>query len=159
MSRIPAAQRFAAKVNPHGPIPLIRGVLGRCHVWTGRPTEKGYGRFSLNGRPVRAHRYAVEQADGCPVPADLDVDHLCRNRLCVRRSHLEAVPHRINVLRSTNHVAARARVTHCPAGHAYDERNTYRAPNGTRKCRACKNAQARARRLATTTPATLERAA
>jgi hypothetical protein len=39
-------------------------------------------------------------------------------------------------------------VTHCPAGHRYDEANTYRAPNGTRKCRACKNAFARAVRAA-----------
>ena len=28
--------------------------------------------------------------------------------------------------------------THCPNGHPYDEANTYRYPNGQRKCRQCK---------------------
>lgn len=27
--------------------------------------------------------------------------------------------------------------THCPAGHAYNEKNTYRDPSGSRRCRAC----------------------
>lgn len=143
-----AAERFAAKVNTAGPLSLIRGVLGPCHLWTGSSNGKGYGTFWLDGRTVKAHRAAVELADGQPIPNGLEVDHRCRNRACVRRSHLDPVTHRVNILRSTNHVAARAAVTHCPAGHAYDEANTYRAPNGTRKCRACKRTAARARRAA-----------
>ncbi|MFF7234424.1 HNH endonuclease [Streptomyces sioyaensis] len=161
MPRLTTAERFAAKVNTAGPIPLIRGVRGPCHVWDGGTNGKGYGTFNVAGRTVRAHRYAVEQADGHPIPDGLEIDHRCRNRACVRRSHLEPVTHRVNILRSTNHVARRAAVTHCPAGHAYDEANTYRAKNGTRKCRACKRAQNRARRaaareqqLATVTPIT-----
>ncbi|MFD4880034.1 hypothetical protein ACFWOB_42650 [Streptomyces sp. NPDC058420] len=57
------------------------------------------------------------------------------------------------MLRSSNHVAQRAAVTHCPADHAYNDANTIRAKNGTRKCRACKNA--RARRVEQVTTATV----
>ena len=155
MARPTPAQRFAAKVNFHGPIPLMRGVYGRCHLWDGAINEDGYGHFWLDGHTVKAHRVAVALADGTPVPAHLDVDHRCRRRACVNRAHLEPVTHRENVLRSSNHVAQRAAVTHCPADHAYDDANTIRAKNGTRKCRACKNARARARRVEQVTTATV----
>ena len=36
--------------------------------------------------------------------------------------------------------------THCPHGHAYDEDNTGRKPNGHRDCRACGAARARDKR-------------
>ncbi|WP_371652479.1 MULTISPECIES: HNH endonuclease signature motif containing protein [unclassified Streptomyces] len=151
MDRKTPAQRFAVKVDPRGPLPLIRGVLGPCHLWTGSLNDKGYGTFWADGRTVKAHRYAFEQANGS-IPDGLEVDHRCRRRNCVAVHHLDAVTHRVNILRSANHVARRAAVTHCPAGHAYDDANTYRAPNGTRKCRACKNAQARAARAAKRAP-------
>ncbi|WHM36296.1 HNH endonuclease signature motif containing protein [Streptomyces sp. BPTC-684] len=147
MDRKTPAQRFAAKVDPYGPLPLIRGVLGPCHLWTGSLNDKGYGTFWADGHTVKAHRYAYEQAIG-PIPDGLEVDHRCRRRNCVASHHLDAVTHRVNVLRSTNHVARRAAVTRCPTGHPYDDANTYRAPNGTRKCRSCKNAQARTARAA-----------
>ncbi|UIX33567.1 HNH endonuclease [Streptomyces sp. GQFP] len=139
------AERFTAKTKP-GPWSLRRDCPGPCRLWDGAINEDGYGHFWLAGRTVKAHRAAVALADGTPVPAHLDVDHRCRRRACVSRAHLEPVTHRENVLRSSNHVAARAAVTHCPARHAYDAANTIRAKNGTRKCRACKNAAARARR-------------
>lgn len=147
MDRKTPAQRFAVKVNIAGPLPLIRGVLGPCHLWDGSANEAGYGTFWAAGRTVKAHRFAYEQALG-PIPTGLELDHLCRRRACVRVSHLDAVTHRVNILRSSNHVARRAAVTHCPAGHPYDDANTYRAPNGTRKCRACKAAHSRADRAA-----------
>ncbi|MFE9340844.1 HNH endonuclease signature motif containing protein [Streptomyces sp. NPDC007063] len=142
------AERFEQNVDRGGPLPLVRGVHGRCWIWTGGTNEKGYGRFWHNRRATAAHRYAVELADGQPVPAALDVDHRCRNRACIRRSHLRAVTHRENILASSNHVARRAAVRACPAGHPYDDANTYRARNGTRKCRTCRREQGRARRAA-----------
>lgn len=147
MQRKTPAERFAEKVNTAGPIPLVRGVSGRCHEWDSSTNDKGYGTFWADGRTVKAHRFAYQQANG-PIPAGLEVDHRCRNRRCVRPSHLEAVTHRVNVLRSTNHVAARAAQTRCGAGHPFDDANTYRAPNGTRKCRTCKRAAQRAARAA-----------
>lgn len=35
--------------------------------------------------------------------------------------------------------------THCPAGHPYDDENTYRSPQGRRVCRACRREKARRR--------------
>ncbi|MGW0756151.1 HNH endonuclease signature motif containing protein [Streptomyces sp. NPDC002814] len=147
MDRPTPAERFADKVNTAGPWSLRRDCPGPCHLWDGAQNEKGYGTFWADGRTVKAHRYAYEQQNG-PIPAGLEVDHRCRRRACVAPGHLDAVTHRTNILRSANHVAARAAVTHCPAGHAYDQANTIRAANGTRKCRACKNASARAARAA-----------
>ena len=151
MDRPTPAERFADKVNTAGPWSLRRHCPGPCHLWDGSTNEKGYGTFWADGRTVKAHRYAYEQANG-PIPAGLEVDHRCRRRACVAPSHLDAVTHRVNILRSANHVAMRAAVTHCPAGHRYDQANTIRAKNGTRKCRACKNAQARAARAAKRAP-------
>ncbi|CAL9481199.1 HNH endonuclease signature motif containing protein [Streptomyces sp. enrichment culture] len=150
MPRLTPAQRFAAKVTT-GPLSLRRGAPGPCHLWTGATNERGYGSFWADGRTVKAHRWSYEQHVG-PIPPGLDVDHICRRRACVNPAHLRAVTHRDNILASTNHVARRAAVTHCPAGHPYDETHTYRAPNGTRKCRTCKLARLRAARAAAREP-------
>ena len=38
--------------------------------------------------------------------------------------------------------------THCPAGHPYDEANTYNRPSGGRQCRKCRCLQKARRRVA-----------
>ncbi|MEH0555992.1 HNH endonuclease signature motif containing protein [Streptomyces sp. B21-101] len=154
------AERFAAKVNPAGPISLIRGVFGPCHVWTGSTDGDGYARFWLDGRNRRAYHVAYVAAHG-PIPAGHDVDHHCRNRACVRGSHLRALTHRDNVLASGNVAAYRAAQTHCVNGHAFDAANTRRRKDGTRACRACERARKAGRSATYTplTPNTLERAA
>lgn len=75
-------QRFAAKTRREG----------ECVVWTGARSSDGYGLFWADGTMVLAHRWAYEQARG-PIPARLVLDHIptCRNRPCVRVTHLEPV--------------------------------------------------------------------
>ena len=120
--------RFWRFVNFNGPI--RKPELGPCWEWTGRAlTHNGYGRFRAGGRRTVAHRWIWERQHG-PVPDGMELDHLCRNRLCVR--HLEAVTRAENHKRS-NHPGKRA---HCPKGHPYDEQNT-RLYQGRRYCRAC----------------------
>lgn len=110
---------------------------GDCWIWTGHKNRCGYGRLTVDGRRIAAHRLAYELLVG-PVPDGLELDHLCRNRACVRPSHLEPVTHRENTLRGDTIVAAAAAATACPQGHAYDEANTYRYPDGRRDCRTCR---------------------
>lgn len=49
-------------------------------------------------RSMSAHRFVYTRKRG-PIPEHLDVDHLCRNKLCVNPEHLEAVTHRENAAR------------------------------------------------------------
>lgn len=61
-----------------------------CWEWTGVLEPTGYGRMSVNGRNVMAHRICYELHVG-PIPDGLFLDHLCHNRRCVNPEHLEPV--------------------------------------------------------------------
>lgn len=58
-----------------------------CVVWMGPTDSSGYGRVWVNGRNVRAHRYAWERANG-PIPDGMIIDHVCHERSCVNTDHL-----------------------------------------------------------------------
>jgi hypothetical protein len=132
------------KVDQNGPLPEYRPDLGPCWIFTGRISSEGYGVFDVHGVGVRAHMASFLITTGT-LPDGLDLDHLCRVRKCVRPSHLEPVTRQVNVLRGVSPVARQVAVTHCPAGHPYDEQNTY-VKHGHRGCRACDAARAREKR-------------
>lgn len=77
-----------------------------CLVWVGSTSTGGYGRIRVAGREVNAHRYAWERANG-PIPDGLDVDHVCRNRLCCNVSHLRLATRKQNM----EHVGVSAKNT------------------------------------------------
>lgn len=58
-----------------------------CIVWTGSLGGGGYGVLSVNGRLVKAHRYAYEREHG-PIPDGMVLDHTCFERSCVNVEHL-----------------------------------------------------------------------
>lgn len=119
-----------------------------CWLWTGSILNSGrghgYARIHVNRRVQLAHRVAYELVRG-PIPEGLELDHLCRVRCCVNPYHLEAVAHSVNVLRGLTPATSRAialAVTHCPAGHPYNEENTRVSTQNhgkyiNRNCRVC----------------------
>lgn len=113
-----------------------------CWEWLGAKTHNGYGRFGLDGRVRLAHRVAYEWFVGS-IPEGLELDHLCRERVCVNPTHLEAVTHHENTMRGQTITAKCAAVTHCPQGHPYAGSNLYVRPNGARECRQCHRESAR----------------
>jgi len=110
----------------------------------------GYGQFSVPFM-MGAHRFSYQLLVG-NIPEGLEIDHLCRNKICVNPAHLEAVTHLTNMRRGDhNRGRHHAAKTHCPKGHEYTPENTYTShralSDGTvglsRFCRACKRERAR----------------
>jgi hypothetical protein len=119
-----------------------------CFIWVGaRNQVSGYGQFNTDDGIKAAHRVSYELAKG-PIPAGLQLDHLCRRRECVRPEHLEAVTQRVNTLRSTAPTARNAVATHCVRGHEFTDDNTLRRTTGSkgRECRRCITERSRERR-------------
>lgn len=69
-----------------------------CWVWQRHVTPQGYARTPIEGRYVLVHRLYYERKYG-PVPAGMELDHLCRVRSCVNPDHLEVVTHAENTRR------------------------------------------------------------
>lgn len=144
---IPNVTRFEARLSL-GP--------GDCWTWTGGVnrakdfTGDAYGTMAVIGRQkVTAHRWSYEYHIA-PIPEGLEIDHLCRNTLCVNPWHLEPVTRKVNAERTEP-----ARRTHCPRGHEYTAENTSRNSSGYgRVCRKCRARAQRERRANTDRPPT-----
>ena len=109
--------------------------VGDCLEWQGSKYRNGYGKLGRAG--IMAHRIAYGLTHG-EIPADMCLDHLCRNRICVNPDHLEVVTLVENVMRGESQNAKNARKTHCKSGHEFTPENTYIHPKrGTRNCRKC----------------------
>jgi hypothetical protein len=135
------ADRFWEKVS--------KGTPDECWPWTagtsGSRAAYGVLGFKVKGRTIHkyAHRIAYELEIG-PIPEGLEIDHLCRNPICVNPAHLEPVTHRENVLRGEAISAQNARKAHCIRGHLLSGANVAITKPGHRVCRACRQLRRRA---------------
>lgn len=108
---------------------------GDCWIWTGAPHGNGgYGRLYADSTSWPAHRWSYERSKG-PVPEGLELDHLCRNRMCCNPDHLEAVTHLENVRRGN----AAKRAIRCGKGHGMTPANSVHNGGGKIRCKTCIN--------------------
>jgi len=63
-----------------------------CWLWLGDINTFGYGMFGKR----YAHRLSFEEFHG-EIKSKNDINHICRNRICVNPKHLEQISHRNNV--------------------------------------------------------------
>ena len=103
-----------------------------CWLWLSNINGGGYGRM-YDGRGVQAHRFSFELHKH-PIPEGGEIDHTCRNRLCVNPSHLEIVDRAEN--------ARRKALAHkfCKHGHELTGSNKYVDRRGWVTCVICRNA-------------------
>lgn len=94
-------------------ISKVRKESSGCWLWTAAKNARsgGYPVFTIAGRLRLAHRVSLRYFSG-PFNEASDVDHLCRNSLCVNPEHLEAVTHDENMARGAIYgaPAIRARI-------------------------------------------------
>ena len=147
-------ERFVEKFEI-GEIP--EGFDSPCYNWTASLKGRGYligwghGQFWNGAKLVGAHQFSWKTFVGF-VPKGLELDHLCKNKVCVNPDHLEPVTHRENQIRAG---CGRPEIgdlhrnkTHCPQGHEYAGENLrleYNKKTGvtSRKCRICGNRRAK----------------
>lgn len=123
-----AKARFWRKVSP--------APADACWIWWGASNKRGYGNVGRNHRTYLAHRVAYEITVG-PVPAGMDLDHLCRTTGCVNPAHLEPVTFLVNMRRRYS-LEPDERSTHCIASHELTPSNTLViSTTGQRRCRTC----------------------
>lgn len=140
-----------------------------CWEWqAGLSTKpRRYGNISVYfGKEIGIKCFLAHRASWIihhgPIPDGMQVCHKCDNPLCVRPDHLFLGTQSDNIQDAiakgrfwqlTQFLPERPpRPTHCPAGHAYDEKNTGVSirPDGSknRYCRACHRERARKQRMA-----------
>lgn len=84
-------------------IGLHAEIDGECTLFSRHVSRNGYGRISVKGVLMAAHRFLYQHYLNEALPDHVEVDHLCHNRACVRVAHLEAVDRSTNAKRRRSH--------------------------------------------------------
>lgn len=126
-------ERFWKKVN----------MSANCWDWVGTINKDGYGygiptalfkKFNTD----RAHRVAW-MLYGFHIPHGMFIDHICRNRKCVKPAHLRVVTPRENALENNNCAGAlNKNKNSCVRGHMFSGKNLYVRTVGGKTRRYCK---------------------
>jgi hypothetical protein len=137
----PWKTRTLAKAVADAMLKVKKDAVNGCWNWAGYVTARGYGRAQVKARFYPIHRLVWMELRG-PIPDGLELDHLCRNRICVNPAHLEPVTNRENNLRGFSPAAVNARKTACKAGHPLSGDNL-KMRRGKRECKECLRITAR----------------
>lgn len=113
-------------------------MSGGCVIWSGYIAPDGYGRRGARPRPLLAHRWTYEKANG-PIPAGMEIHHKCGNKACVNLEHLELVD------RLRHRAIEREARPLCSRGHAYAEFGKNHPGRQAIYCTACKSVKDKAR--------------
>lgn len=127
--------RILSKINFYSDI-SYNGT--RCWEWKDRPDSHGYGQIRIGNKMRLVYQITYRLVKG-PLPEGEEIDHLCRNTLCVNPDHLQSVTHRENVLRGISPHAKNAKKIFCKNGHPLwgDNARPFPSRPGHRVCRAC----------------------
>ena len=113
-----------------------------CDEWEGLLWPNGYGKLAINRKSFSAHRLVMMQEVG-PLGRWQFVCHRCDTPKCIRLDHLFVGSPTDNMrdkgAKGRQHQTIK---THCPHGHEYNADNTYKDPNGGRRCRTCNRMRA-----------------
>lgn len=73
--------------------------MSNCIIFPGYKDKDGYGKVSVKGKVVRAHRHAYCEANGLSLDAiaDMVVMHSCDNPSCINAEHLSIGTHIDNI--------------------------------------------------------------
>lgn len=155
--------RYTARmVAPEQAYVASRRDPAECWPWQGsiNPNKRqGYGIARRDGKLTYAHRLVWEWERG-PIPEGMEIDHLCRNRVCVNPDHLEAVTTHENMIRMLEYI----RSMPCKYGHPASERKVLFRRSESRSdkfntyCGACNRERCRFRYRAKTSQAKEESA-
>lgn len=119
---------------------LIQKSQG-CWEWLGHKTSNGYGVAYFNKRRRSAHRVVYECLKG-EIPIGKELDHLCRNKLCVNPDHLEVVTKSENMKRAAKFYL-KVLSSYCCRGHLLEGKHK----DGRRYCKVCNLMHKREERL------------
>jgi len=132
----PAAEAFLAK-HPT----FTRDPLYGCWLWTGRLDKRdGYGVIWSHNKATAAY-VAFYTALVGPPPKGLVLDHLCRNRECVRPAHLEPVTGAENDRRRSHAYRCRMAATK-PCRNGHSRATCITTVNDGKLCRVCEGPEA-----------------
>lgn len=83
---MPRSKASPAEVEERFWSRTLAGADG-CRLWLGARNLQGYGKLSVEGRFVAAHRFAWERTNGS-IPSGMFVLHRCDTPACVEPEHL-----------------------------------------------------------------------
>lgn len=111
-----------------------------CWIWLGYKERDGYGRISINDRPVFVHRLSFFIHSGRWPKSKMVIDHICGVRNCVNPLHIREVTQMQNCHEnSLSSCYFNKLKTHCSKGHEFTKENTkIKKTRNNRNMRVCK---------------------